>query len=217
MDFLTITGVDYNKSIPAGISIIFGMILKNPGDFDTSNPTTKPVPAPTTDDWLFTDGNKIVDKNGKEAWLTGVNWLAYNNGTNLFNGVWACNLNTTIQDIADRGFNLLRIPTLLNLIIACLTINTITPCYLRYTIFVRAFFLSCFVLIQITYTPYFYTSFFYIIVSHIIVNHILVVSYKNKSKYFISYHILSVVIICKNDTIDVVDILQAKKLEVKNE
>ena len=148
---LTITGVEHNKSIPAGTSVTFGMILMNPGDFDTSkveiiipgspsnpedptdpveptdpedpedpedpvlpvdpgNPTAKPVPDPTTDDWLFTDGNKIVDKDGKEVWLTGVNWFGYNTGTNLFDGVWGCNLNTTIQDIADRGFNLLRIP-----------------------------------------------------------------------------------------------------------
>ena len=148
---LTITGVEHNKSIPAGTSVTFGMILMNPENFDTSkveiiipgspsnpedptdpveptdpedpedpedpvlpvdpgDPTAKPVPAPTTDDWLFTDGNKIVDKDGKEVWLTGVNWFGYNTGTNLFDGVWGCNLNTTIQDIADRGFNLLRIP-----------------------------------------------------------------------------------------------------------
>ncbi len=142
---LTITPSDHNQTVPAGGSITFGMILTNPGDFDTekatliipgspnnpedptdpanpqdpddpvdptnpSNPTAKPVPPPTTDDWLYTDGNKIVDKDGKEVWLTGVNWFGYNTGTNIFDGVWACNLNTTIRDIADRGFNILRIP-----------------------------------------------------------------------------------------------------------
>lgn len=70
----------------------------------------KDVPAPTTDDWLFTDGSKIVDKDGKEVWLTGVNWFGYNTGTNTFDGLWACDLNTSIAAIADRGFNLLRIP-----------------------------------------------------------------------------------------------------------
>ena len=146
--FLIITGADYNKSVQSSSSVTFGMILVNPGAFDTSNvelitpggpdvpdipddpddpddhddpdipdtpvdpdnPTAKPVPPPTTDDWLSTDGNKIVDKNGKEVWLTGVNWFGYNTGTNIFDGVWACNLNTTLSDIADRGFNLLRIP-----------------------------------------------------------------------------------------------------------
>jgi aryl-phospho-beta-D-glucosidase BglC (GH1 family) len=68
------------------------------------------VPAPTTDDWLFTDGNKIVDKNGKEVWLTGINWFGYNTGTNTFDGLWNSDLNVSLQSIADRGFNLLRIP-----------------------------------------------------------------------------------------------------------
>ncbi|MDE5859113.1 MAG: cellulose binding domain-containing protein, partial [Oscillospiraceae bacterium] len=70
----------------------------------------KDVPAPTTDDWLYTDGSKIMDKDGKEVWLTGVNWFGYNTGTNTFDGLWACDLNTSIAAIADRGFNLLRIP-----------------------------------------------------------------------------------------------------------
>jgi len=162
---LIITGVDYNKSILANSSVTFGMIIMNPGDFDTtkatllpmgnsvlqdgnedsatpaspdkpkgpdngpnkpkgsgngpdapvvtidpSNKTAKPVPAPSTDDWLYTKGNKIVDKSGKEVWLTGVNWFGYNTGTNTFDGLWSCNLNTSLSEIADRGFNLLRIP-----------------------------------------------------------------------------------------------------------
>lgn len=71
---------------------------------------TKGVPAPTTDDWLYTKGNKIVDKNGKEVWITGVNWFGYNTGTNVFDGLWSADLNTSLAAIADRGFNLLRIP-----------------------------------------------------------------------------------------------------------
>ncbi len=70
----------------------------------------KSAPAPTTDDWLHTDGKKILDKNGKEVWLTGVNWFGYNTGTNVFDGLWAADLNTSLTAIADRGFNLLRIP-----------------------------------------------------------------------------------------------------------
>lgn len=75
----------------------------------TSTPSTG-VPAPTTDDWLYTDGSKIVDANGKEVWMTGTNWFGYNTGTNIFDGVWACDLNSALKSIADRGFNLLRVP-----------------------------------------------------------------------------------------------------------
>ncbi len=74
------------------------------------NTSAKEVPATSTNDWLSVKGNKIVDKNGKEVWLTGVNWFGYNTGTNVFDGLWAADLNTSITAIADRGFNLLRIP-----------------------------------------------------------------------------------------------------------
>lgn len=80
------------------------------GNNDPEIFAAKDVPAPTTDDWLYVKGNKIVDKDGKEVWLTGVNWFGYNTGTNTFDGLWSCDLNTSIASIADRGFNLLRIP-----------------------------------------------------------------------------------------------------------
>ncbi|MDE6598805.1 MAG: cellulose binding domain-containing protein, partial [Oscillospiraceae bacterium] len=76
----------------------------NSGSVGNNNPAikqAKDVPAPTTDDWLFTDGSKIIDKDGKEVWLTGVNWFGYNTGTNTFDGLWACDLNTSIAAIAD--------------------------------------------------------------------------------------------------------------------
>ena len=85
----------------------------NSGSVGNNNPKivqAKDVPAPTTDDWLYTDGSKIVDKDGKEVWLTGINWFGYNTGTNTFDGLWTCDLNTSIAAIADRGFNLMRIP-----------------------------------------------------------------------------------------------------------
>ncbi|MDO5559126.1 MAG: cellulase family glycosylhydrolase [Oscillospiraceae bacterium] len=76
----------------------------------TSSGNAKEVPAPSTDDWLSVKKNKIVDSDGKEVWLTGCNWFGYNTGTNVFDGLWAADLNTSINAIADHGFNLLRIP-----------------------------------------------------------------------------------------------------------
>lgn len=78
-----------------------------------SNPDTSAAPVSTGvvgDDWLTTDGSKIVDKNGTEVWLTGVNWFGYNTGTNIFDGCWSCSMSASLKAIADRGFNLLRIP-----------------------------------------------------------------------------------------------------------
>ncbi len=74
-----------------------------------------PDPARNTkgvagDDWLTTIDSHIVDKDGKEVWLTGCNWFGYNTGTNMFDGVWNCNLKESLKAIADRGFNVLRVP-----------------------------------------------------------------------------------------------------------
>ena len=62
------------------------------------------------DDWLTVSGTHIVDMSGTEVWLTGCNWFGYNTGTNLFDGVWNCNLKDTLESIADHGFNVLRVP-----------------------------------------------------------------------------------------------------------
>ncbi|MBR1764603.1 MAG: cellulase family glycosylhydrolase [Ruminococcus sp.] len=62
------------------------------------------------DDWLHTDGSKILDKDGKQVWLTGVNWFGYNTGTNTFDGLWNSELVSSVKGIADHGFNLIRVP-----------------------------------------------------------------------------------------------------------
>ncbi len=82
---------------------------------ETGVPTGEVPDAPVPegvqgDDWLTTDGDKITDMNGTEVWLTGCNWFGYNTGTNIFDGVWNCNLKDALKGIADHGFNLLRVP-----------------------------------------------------------------------------------------------------------
>ena len=66
--------------------------------------------AKLDDDWLTTKGNKIVDQDGNEVWLTGTNWFGFNTGTNVFDGVWSVNMKKALDEMANRGINLLRIP-----------------------------------------------------------------------------------------------------------
>jgi aryl-phospho-beta-D-glucosidase BglC (GH1 family) len=143
---LTATPVNYNTEIAPSSEVTFGVIIKDPGEIDKNGSSVtagsvvnntasnngnnnnnggtpppapvnaKDVPLPSTDDWLFVDGTKITDKNGKEVWLTGVNWIGYNTGTNTFDGLWAADLNGSLASIADHGFNLLRIPFSVELI-----------------------------------------------------------------------------------------------------
>jgi len=65
---------------------------------------------PNNDDWLHVEGNKIVDMYGNQVWLTGCNWFGFNTGTNVFDGVWSCNMREALKGMADRGINFLRIP-----------------------------------------------------------------------------------------------------------
>ncbi len=87
---------------------------KNPNDPAPSKDIQKLLErsdkAVQGDDWLHTDGNKILDKNGKQVWLTGVNWFGYNTGTNTFDGLWNSQMRGTVKAIADHGFNLIRVP-----------------------------------------------------------------------------------------------------------
>lgn len=130
---------EYNSTIEAGGIMEFGIQITGTGELDVNaaictaftgasadnsqgqqagnsggepveNTGAKEVPPATTDDWLSVKGNKIVDSSGKEVWLTGCNWFGYNTGTNCFDGLWACDLNSSLASIADHGFNLLRIP-----------------------------------------------------------------------------------------------------------
>ena len=141
-DTLVVTNEDHNAQIPAGGTIDFGLIIadingdlsytveigktvssnggnngNNGNQGNGQSVAALDVPAPTTDDWLHVEGNKIVDSTGKEVWITGVNWFGYNTGTNIFDGIWNADLNTSIQSIADHGFNLIRIPMSAELIL----------------------------------------------------------------------------------------------------
>ncbi len=83
----------------------------NTGNGDTSSSEVSFEYAGTVgDDWLTTDGDRVVDMNGTEVWLTGLSWFGYNTGSNIFDGVWGCNLQSAIKGIADHGFNLMRVP-----------------------------------------------------------------------------------------------------------
>ncbi len=52
----------------------------------------------------------MVDKNGRAVWLTGANWFGFNASERVFHGLWSANLHTMMQEIADRGINVIRVP-----------------------------------------------------------------------------------------------------------
>ncbi|MER7107576.1 cellulase family glycosylhydrolase [Streptomyces sp. NPDC000229] len=72
-------------------------------------PEAAAVAAPG-DDWLHTEGNRIVDANGDEVWLTGANWFGFNASERVFHGLWSGNITQITKSMADRGINLVRVP-----------------------------------------------------------------------------------------------------------
>lgn len=71
------------------------------------------------DDWLHVEGNKILDMNNNEVWLTGVNWFGFNCTENILHGWWASvEVTDMIAGIADRGFNIIRVPVSTELLVS---------------------------------------------------------------------------------------------------
>lgn len=95
----------------AGAAVLAaGMLLLN-GSQLIPAVTAESVPDEYHDDWLHVNENaEIVDMYGNPVWLTGCNWFGYNVGSQVFDGVWSMNMHDALNQIADRGFNLLRVP-----------------------------------------------------------------------------------------------------------
>jgi endoglucanase len=60
--------------------------------------------------YLRTDGNKILDANGNQVRLTGINWFGFETSTYCPHGLWARNWRDMLDQIKSLGYNTLRIP-----------------------------------------------------------------------------------------------------------
>ncbi|MDA3890132.1 MAG: cellulase family glycosylhydrolase [Salinivirgaceae bacterium] len=60
--------------------------------------------------YLSTSGNKLVDSNGNEVQLTGVNWFGFETSALVFHGLWNRDHKSMLQQIKDQGFNCIRVP-----------------------------------------------------------------------------------------------------------
>jgi endoglucanase len=59
---------------------------------------------------LHADGEKLVDANGKEVTLTGVNWFGFETGTFAPHGLWKRSWQSMLDQIVSSGFNTIRLP-----------------------------------------------------------------------------------------------------------
>lgn len=98
------TATEYNKmTIYQNGTLVWGI--------EGPLPTASPAPPPSGDDWLHTDGSYIRDAGGNAVRLTGINWFGYETiGSKGFYGLDKTSLEDTLDMLATRGFNLIRIP-----------------------------------------------------------------------------------------------------------
>jgi aryl-phospho-beta-D-glucosidase BglC (GH1 family) len=61
-------------------------------------------------DFFHTDGNQIVDVNGKTVRIAGVNWFGFETGTFVAHGLWARNYKDMMKQMVQLGFNTIRLP-----------------------------------------------------------------------------------------------------------
>ena len=60
--------------------------------------------------FLHVEGNKLMDDDGNEARLTGINWFGFETSNQSPHGLWARDYRSMLRQIADLGFNTVRIP-----------------------------------------------------------------------------------------------------------
>lgn len=132
----TAGNVDHNGALAAGSSTAFGFTASGaapadvaatcsttstsssaiptaPAEAGTPPPTytsASDVKSPLGDDWLSTDGNRIVDGQGDPVWLTGANWFGFNTSTRVFHGLSTARMGDILDAVASRGINVIRVP-----------------------------------------------------------------------------------------------------------
>lgn len=72
--------------------------------------------ADNNDDYLHTDGSKILDANGNEVRLTGIAWFGNETPDYSFHGIWANTPWNILDTVANNGFNILRVPLSVELV-----------------------------------------------------------------------------------------------------
>jgi len=60
--------------------------------------------------YWHTSGNKILDSNGTEVRIAGINWYGFETPDFIIHGLWAQDYRTILSDIKSLGFNVIRVP-----------------------------------------------------------------------------------------------------------
>ena len=70
---------------------------------------TAPSSAQSTN-YLHAEGNRLVDSNGNQVIITGINWFGLETESFAPHGLWARDWESLLDQIKELGFNTIRLP-----------------------------------------------------------------------------------------------------------
>ena len=107
------------KKLTALLSGAVMAVSAVPATFGTvGNPVTVYAVDDNNDDWLHAEGSRLYDMNGNEVWLTGANWFGLNCIEYSPHYLYAGDIDDMLQEVADRGINVIRFPISTELILS---------------------------------------------------------------------------------------------------
>ncbi len=82
----------------------------------------RPSPAPTpivpinNNDYLHVNGNQIFDEKNQPVQITGIAWFGFETSNACYHGLWSARMEDVLDNIANLGFNVMRIPLCVQLV-----------------------------------------------------------------------------------------------------
>lgn len=90
------------KSILAGSLVLGAMGIGMAG--------LAPGHAEAAANYYHTSGNRIVDSAGNPAVFNGINWFGFETPNYSPHGLWTRSMDDVLDQIQERGYNLIRLP-----------------------------------------------------------------------------------------------------------
>ena len=107
------------KKLTALLSVAVMAVPAIPASFGTvGNPVTAVAVDDNNDDWLHGEGSRLYDMTANEVWLTGANWFGLNCIEYSPHYLYAGDIDDMLQEVADRGINVIRFPVSTELILS---------------------------------------------------------------------------------------------------
>lgn len=69
-----------------------------------------PIANLFSQNFLTSQGNKLIDSKGNTVRLTGVNWFGFETNLKYPHGIWSRDCKSMLKQIKDNGFNCIRFP-----------------------------------------------------------------------------------------------------------